>query len=133
MIEIGRTPEAQLIEFVRSWFALLARGAWEEALTLVDEPNTYGIRWTRESIGDLLQETFGPGTRFAMERGTPTFTDPGLAKGTPRHTFGKFDDGGFWLDHDVPVNGIYSDLTAQFEFLPRPEGFAVRLQDLHVL
>jgi hypothetical protein len=43
------------------------------------------------------------------------------------------DGSGFSLYHAVPLNGEWSDLTAQFEFLRRPNGLAVVLHDLHVL
>jgi hypothetical protein len=133
MIDIGARPEEQLIEFVRAWLRLAAGGEWEKALAAIDEPNVYGIRWTRESIAELVEDTFGPATRFAAQHGPPAFSDPDHAAGTAHHSFGRLDAGGFWLDHDVPLNGVYSDLTAQFEFVPRPGGFAVQLHGLHVL
>ncbi len=43
------------------------------------------------------------------------------------------DGSGYRLDHDVPINGEWSDLTTQFEFLNWPNGYAMVLQDLHVL
>jgi hypothetical protein len=36
-----------------------------------------------------------------------------------------------WLD--LPLDGTWSDLTAQFEFGPHEGGTAVALYDLHVL
>jgi hypothetical protein len=133
MIDIRERPEDTLIEFVRSWFRLLARGEWAKAIAAIDEPNMYGVRWTRDQITDLVKDTFGAGTRFEAAHGAPVFSDPDSATGTPHHSFGRLKAGGFWLDHDVPLNGSYSDLTAQFEFLPRAGGFAVQLHDLHVL
>jgi hypothetical protein len=133
MIDVGDRPEDTLIEFVRAWFRLLARAEWEEALAAIDEPNVYGIRWTRDEVTGLLQDTFGAGTRFEAEHGPPVFSDPDSAAGAAHHSFGRLNAGGFWLDHDVPLNGRYSDLTAQFEFLPRDRRFAVQLHGLHVL
>jgi hypothetical protein len=133
VLEIGDNPEGQLVAFARTWFGLLARGEWEAALGMLDEPNSYGIEWTRESITALVEETFGPETRFAKEFGPPALSDPDAATGDPHVTFGRLDAGGFWLDHDVPLNGVFSDLTAQFEFEPRRDGYAAILHDLHVL
>ena len=133
MIIIVDNPEAELIAFARTWFRLLARAEWEAALAMLDERNSYGIRWTSDSIITLLHETFGPDTRFAAEFGAPAFSDPDVANGTAHHSFGELDAGGFWLDHDVPLNGTFSDLTAQFEFHPRPTGYAAVLHDLHVM
>jgi|GEM_PF-2458975 len=133
MVITADDPEAQLIAFARTWFGLLARAEWDAALAMLDEPNSYGIGWTRESITTLLHEAFGSNTRFAMQHGAPWFSDPDLAGGTEHHSFGLLDEGGFWLDHDVPLNGIFSDLTAQFEFHPRAAGYAAVLHDLHVM
>jgi hypothetical protein len=133
VLSISDKPEEELVAFARTWFGLLARAEWEAALSMIDEPNSYGIRWTRERITALLGDTFGPETRFAAEFGAPAFTDPEVAEGDPHANFGRFDAGGFWLDHDVPLNGAFSDLTAQFEFKPRENGYAAILHDLHVL
>lgn len=133
MVIIGENPEEQLVAFARTWFRHLARAEWDAALAMIDEPNSYGIRWTQESITALLQDTFGPETRFAAEFGSPVFSDPDSAKGVPHPNFGRLNAGGYRLDYDVPLNGQFSDLTAQFEFEPRQEGYAAVLQDLHVL
>lgn len=45
----------------------------------------------------------------------------------------SLDDGGYWIDHDMPLNGEWSDLTAQFRFDRVGDRFAVSLQELHVL
>jgi len=133
VLTIGQDPEEQLIGFARAWFKHLARAEWVAALGMIDEPNSYGTRWTRESITALVADTCGPDTRFAAEFGPPAFSDPDSAKGHPHPSFGKFDAGGFWLDYDVPLNGAFSDLTAQFEFAPRRDRYAAILHDLHVL
>jgi hypothetical protein len=45
-----------------------------------------------------------------------------------------FKDGsGYSVEHDVPLNGEWSDLTAQFEFVGKSPEFEVILHDLHVL
>jgi hypothetical protein len=133
VIAIGGNPEEQLIAFARGWFRLLTRGEWEAALAMLDEPNSYGIKWTRDMITTIVEDTFGPATRFAAQHGSPVFSDPDSAHGDPHPSFGRRDGGGYWLDYDVPLNGVFSDLTAQFEFEPRGEVFATILHDLHVL
>lgn len=133
MLLIDADPEPQLSAFARRWFATLARGDWEAGLAMLDEPNAYGLRWTKASILAILHETFGPGTGFASEFGPPTLSDPEQTLGDACCSFGELDAGGFWLDHAVPLNGHYSDLVAQFEFSPRADGHAVVLHDLHVL
>jgi hypothetical protein len=125
MIAIPKT-EAQdaFSEFIHRWFRLLAEDRLDEAIAELDEPNSYGLRWNREQILGSLHSY-----DYAAKA-----TEPSLAVGRAVSSFGEFADGsGHWLDHAVPLNGEWSDLTAQFEFKRRPEGFAVILQDLHVL
>lgn len=108
----------------------------EEACAALDEPNVYGVRWTATALRDLVEETFAPGTRFrAAHPEGPRFTPVGSARGNGRSSIIRYDDGsGFSLEHDVPLNGEYSDLTAQFDFHWRGEHtLAARLHDLHVL
>lgn len=127
-------PEA-LLAVIRDWFRLLAAGRWDEASAMLDEPNGYGVRWTPAEIRHALELAYGPGCRFrAAHPEGPRFSDPGLAAGVPRADVRAIADGsGYRADHDVPLNGSWSELTAQFEFLRRPGGLAVVLHDLHVL
>lgn len=136
MLDLDLGPvDAQLFAFVRDWFGLVADGRGAEACALLDEPNSYGDRWTAERILALVDEIFGPGSRFREPHpGGPKITNSAETPGCPNVNFGAFEDGsGFWVDHDVPLNGEWSDLTAQFEFLWRGERLAVVLHDLHVL
>lgn len=126
-------PEPTLLAFARRWCTLLANDDWPSALAMIDEPNTHGIVWTRESILHLLNDTFSEDTVFAREHGAPFFSAPSEARGVERLHIGELADGGFWFDYEVPLNGWFSDLTAQFEAHPRAGGFAVLLHDLHVM
>lgn len=128
--------EANVVTWARDWFDLLAAGRLDEACDRLDEPNHYGVAWTPEAIVELVQQTFTPETFFA--RAHPEglqFTSPRSARGRERHHFSAFADGsGFSLDYDVPLNGEFSDLTAQFEFHWHSAGtLAARLHDLHVM
>ena len=122
--------------FVHEWFRMLARGDWDRACDALDEPNCYDITWTGESIRELIADTFGPGTTFAAAHAEgPQVCVPEAVDvpAHPPHLYELDDGSGYALDHDVPLNGEWSDLTAQFEFLRRPGGFAVILHDLHVM
>jgi hypothetical protein len=137
MLLIGdQDLDVAVLEWARDWFDLLANGRLEDACARLDEPNHYGTVWTPESIVELVLDTFGPATIFGREHPEgPRFTSARTAAGRERSSFGTFADGsGCWLEYDVPLNGEYSDLTAQFEFSWRTPGtLAVRLHDLHVM
>lgn len=125
----------ELLAVVREWFRLLAVEGWNEATGMLDEPNGYGIRWTPAEIRRALDLAYQPGcrSRIAHPEG-PRFSDPDSAVGVPEADAWALDDGsGYRVDYDVPLNGSWSDLTAQFEFLRRPGGLAIVLHDLHVL
>jgi hypothetical protein len=116
---------SDLAGVILDWFRLLARGRWDEACNRFDESNFYGKRWTPASIRQTIDQAVGEGYQV---------TDPDAIP-TPSPTYiYTFDDGsGYQVEVDVPLDGIWSDLTARFHFLRRPGGLAVVLYDLHVL
>ena len=137
MIDISPdAPEKAILDFARRWMKMLADNRLDEACALLDEPNYYGIVWTPDLIMETVHETFSPDTLFYNYHPEgPIFTDPYELEAQPnREEPIEFDDGsGYHLDYDIPLNGEWSDLTAQFEFLKRPNGYAVVLHDLHVM
>jgi len=103
--------------------AVRRTGAGAEAVGMIDEATSYGIHWTSDSICSAFSEY-----------GAKLGSHPDKTTGTPHHSLVEFDDGsGFAFDLDVPLDGVWSGLTAQFEFLRRDGGYAVVLQDLQVL
>jgi hypothetical protein len=42
---------------------------FEQALAAIDEPSSYGVRWTKDGLVDLLRDVFRPGSRFESEYG----------------------------------------------------------------
>src|SRR5512133_1137728 len=132
----GPDAEAALLDWVRAWFDLLAADRLTEACARLDEPAGSGAAWTPAALAGVLAAAFGPETRFAAAHPEgPRFTSPHTAASRERGAVGAFADGtGFWLGYDVPLNGAFGDLTAQFEFRWRaPRVLAARLYDLHVL
>jgi hypothetical protein len=127
--------ESELIAWVRDWLDLLAAGRLEEACARLDGPAGDGMRWTPERLRTAVDESFGPGTRFrTIHPEGPVFTSVGAARGRPDASLIAFADGsGYSVEHDVPLNGTHSDLTAQFEFRWLGRSLAVSLYDLHVL
>lgn len=137
-------PQPLFEAFVLHWFKLLAYGEFERACSMVDEPNSYGMRWTpdhdddpatfpkgedgngyRKGIKPLVEEIMGPNV---------TYSDPDSVTGEPDMMFDEFEDGsGYWFHCQMPVDGEWSDITALFEFMKRSTGYAVILDDLHVL
>lgn len=116
-------PDIAFERFVRRWFTALAEHRDAEAVAMITAPNSYGITWTPVSV------------RAAIDRhGARDVTPPDTATGEPHSSLVALADGSGWsFAHDVPLDGAWSDLTAQFEFLRHGSDFAVVLHDLHVL
>ena len=139
MLQIRPGPVApQIKSHIYQWLRLIASGQWIDALAMLDEPNAYNTTWTEEFIRQLIErDTFGPGTIFrdAHPDGI-VYSDPDGVSGEDHFDIGEFNNAhseGFWADIDMPLNGEWSDLTAQFILVRRPSGYALVLEDLHVL
>ena len=118
--------EKALRAHIEVWLQQLSAGNWHAVLNMLDEPNSYGVWWGETEIRSSLDE-------YSRSK-TWTVTDP-KSLGVSGHTgFGEFNDGsGYWFDYDIPLNGEWSDLTAQFEFKKRGDCYALVLHDIHVL
>lgn len=86
---------------------------------------------------EIEVEHFGPGTVFARihPKGV-LYCDPDMLPPPldTQNQVGALDNGiSYWLDWDLPLNGEWSDLTAQFEFIRTADGYRVCLHCLHVL
>ena len=111
----------------------MANDKFEDACALLEEPNSYGVMWTPKLIKETLNETFSPDTRFYNYHSEgPIFSDPYKLESQPNQEAMETYDG-YAFDYDVPLNGEWSDLTAQFKFIKRANGYAVVLHDLHVM
>jgi len=115
-------------KFVRNWIRLLSMGMFEEAIKQIDAPNSFGIKWSEESIQKVLQDYVGGDATFSI-------TDPNEMEGDGRPNLIMFDGlQSFAFDYDLPIDRKWSDLTVQFEFIKKSKGYyAVILHDIHVL
>jgi hypothetical protein len=119
-------PVVTFTRFARDWFRLLSHGAFADAASRIDELNRHGERWDAEKIQGVLRDY--------AHSDSVSVADPDTMAGEGRTSLVEFTDGrGYSFEHDVPLGGKWSDLTAQFEFLRRPSGYAVVLHDIHVL
>ncbi|EHP40344.1 hypothetical protein OR16_26403 [Cupriavidus basilensis OR16] len=118
--------EAALLQYVELWVCRLAQGDWDAAMALIETFNHYGVRWTASDVRRALAD-YGKGVE-------PVVTDPRKLIQEPRASVIAFDDGtGYAVDYDLPLDGAWSDLTAQFEFLLSGDKYLATLHDLHVL
>lgn len=135
MLTVGdRDPEKDIAHWMTSWFDLLGSGRLEEACEQLDLPAGDGEAWTPARLTAELEDIFGPGTRYRLTYPEgPRFTPASRATGRTYALVTKLTDGsGFSADHAVPLNGAFSDLSAEFEFRWSGKGLLVALYQLHV-
>ena len=115
-------------EFVRSWIGLLSKGKFKEAIKQIDAPNRDGVEWSVKSVQRVLEDYVGKGVDFSI-------TDPNEMEGDGRPNLIMFNGlQGFALDINLPINGDWTDLMVQFEFIKKGKGYySVILNDIHVL
>jgi len=125
-LPIAPTPEHSAWRYVELWFELLSQERWQEALAMLDLPSSYGASWSETLIRSALSQ-YSNGKEY-------TVASPKTLTTQAHISTGAFNDGsGFWFDCDFPLNGEWSDLTAQFEFKIHENQYLVALQDIHVL
>ena len=121
------THENTFNEFVRHWIRLLSVGSFEDAVKQIDGPNSHGIEWTETAIKRVIDEYMG-------ERESYSITDPDEMKGDGRANLIINGLTSFAFGLNLPINGEWSDLTIQFEFIGKGKGYySVILHDIYVL
>jgi hypothetical protein len=130
--------DADLLAAVRSWVDLLAAGEYAQAqgmLVRVEQERD----WPAVRVAEVIA-AYEPRPQARAEgavRVTPVRTAR-VADVLPRHAVARWGEGcrpGVVGDihFDLPINGAWSDLMANFFFRRVPGGLALELWDLHVV
>lgn len=132
----------EVLDLCRLWIELVATDRVEEAIDLLWVPPHYdeSQHWTADSLQTYIENygSWSPmvdGSKWRLTSMQTAMVPDRHAGSRPSADLIRYRDdphgGTAWLD--VPLNGEWSDLTAQFEFGSVPGGTAVSLYDLHVL
>jgi len=125
---VGTVKDEDLVRYIRSWFDLIATGGIADACKQLDGPNRAGIVWTPQRIIDVISKA------LHMKGDSAVITTTSSCSGSPKgRVFRLLNRSGFVVEHQVPLNGQYCDVTAMFEFLWRGKALAFILDGLHVL
>ena len=117
--------ENEILTFAREWVRYVARHGLDEAMVLIDR-RPKDPPWSEEFVRRISGSHFDDGLTCAI-------TDP-VAFVDLRVEAYRYNDGsGFAVDHDLAMNNKRSDFTALFEFKKTPNGYAIFLEDIHVL
>jgi hypothetical protein len=137
-----KATDDEILALCREWVALVAAGQLELAIDLLYVPETHHREqnWTADSLRVYIGNygSWEPMKDGSVWRVTPVESapmPPDRPNFRPRAEVGRYDGRpqSGWAELDLPLNGRWSDLTAQFEFSPVDDGIGLSLYDLHVL
>ena len=114
----------EIAAFVRAWVALAAERGFEAALAELDSNDK--VPWSQQMLDELTFDHFYDGKQ-------PRITDPAAVPDLGVGVYPYHDGSGFWVDHDLAMDGRKSDFTAQFDFRRTKTGFRIILADVHIL
>ena len=123
--------DTQILDLIDAWIADLARGDYACAHARTAHDAYYG--WTPALLRAVIEgygspEPYADGTVYRV-------TPAALASGTPQERCVERQDGGAALAearHSLPLNGVWSDLTATFRVESTALGSRLVLQEIHV-
>lgn len=121
--------DADLLEFIDGWAALMEREDYESAYAYTDHVPEMG--WTPALMRDVVK-SYGDGR--ADQKITVTGVPSDIAQEKTVDRWGEnreHEVGEIW--YDLNIDGIASDLTATFRIIQAPDGLKVRLNDIHVM
>ena len=134
--------DAEILAACREWAELVASGQLDDALEMLHVPERYDAsqHWTAESLAEYVGnygswDAWPDGRTWKLTSIATARVPADRPNFKPRADVIRLD-----IDHrsgsaelDLPLNGEWSDLTAQFEFEPVGGGTGLSLYDLHVL
>jgi len=131
-----------ILRVCRDWVELVAAECFADAIDVLYVPTSYhpSQHWTPESLRTYIGNygSWDPLRDGSVVHVTPMATArlPAGAPGRRPHADVArlaSDPRAGSVHLDVPLDGEWSDLTAQFEFAPLEGGTGISLYDLHVL
>jgi hypothetical protein len=132
--------DEEILAVCREWLELLAEDRLEEALNLMAPASDGSVTWTPDALRTYISnygswEPWGNASSWRVTSPSAARLPADAPNRKPYAEVGRLaaDARRGWVLLDLPLNGIWSDLTAEFEFSPVEEGTGVTLHDLHVL
>jgi hypothetical protein len=127
-----------MLSVVREWVDLLAVGDYAQAQALLVRDGAERD-WSPELVAKLIASyELPPGASSAEESRVTPVSDARVFDVRPCHSVSRWDAGGRPgvigdVHFDLPINGVWSDLTAIFWLRQVADGLALELFDIHVL
>lgn len=121
--------DEELIHFIDQWATLMEREDYQAVFAFTG--HIPEMKWTAELIGEVVK-AYGDGepTQKVTVVGNPTDIEQ-------RKTVSRWKRNGYGeiaeIWYDLNIDGLASDLTATFRVVEGPDGFTIKLNDIHVM
>ncbi len=134
----ANASDTMILDLVRQWVDLIAAERVKEAQALLNTEQAEQV-WTPELIQELIAAYEFP---YELEfNKPPQMTSVNTARVhdiAPRHNIDRWqsqDDSNIigTVEFDLPMNEIWTDLTALFWIKQHPKGIVLELHDIHIL
>jgi hypothetical protein len=134
--------DQDLLAACREWLALVSDERYEEAIAFLYVPTDYdpSQRWTPSTLRQYISnygswDPWPDGRTWRITSLESASLPADAQTWRPRADVVRFDKHPLAgsIEVDVPLNGVWSDLTAQFEFKVLHGQLVLSLYDLHVL
>lgn len=133
----GAAKDRDILAIVERWIGLLAAGQSADAMALL---KTTGAErdWSPELVMDLIasyEPAIGDWDGTSLITPVETARTEDVKPNPHVDRWPQPNPRGAWGDvhYDLPINGVWSDLTAMFRVREVPGGLALELYDVHVL
>jgi len=130
--------DAEVLAVVRRWVDLLADGNYLQAHALLNHVEAER-NWPADLVEELIHSyELGPAVDSAGVSHVTRIDDARVVDVNPRPSVSRFKNSGRPtvigdVHFDLPINGVWSDLTAIFFLRKVAGGIALEIFDIHVL
>jgi hypothetical protein len=126
MIEVSANMETTFQEFVFEWVKLIKHGNFEDAVSLLDEPSSYGHWITPQELKDSIVEVPLWTSLFKTDISTQMDFRSKIS-------VIEVDEGNIYQAmFKISPYGLFRNPYIQFEFRRRGDNFAVALEDMKI-
>ena len=130
--------DAEVLDVVTDWVDLLADGDFVEAQSLLIQDGAERD-WPPSLVASVIGSyEFPPSVGSGEKSRVTRVRDARVVDIEPRPSVSRWNKGGRQgvigdVHFDLPINGIWSDLTAIFSLRQLDDRIAIELYDIHVL
>ena len=133
LVRLSANPkDEEILSVIDTWLGALANGDYERAYRVTEHDAYY--RWTPRLIEEVVR---GYGLKLGDESSAHRVSrGAATSGGPPRRSIDRQNvpPGVIaFVEHDLPLDGVWSDLTATFRVEPRGTDAVLILEDIHVL